>query len=539
MAAGAGDSPDARGGDGMTALESTPGAPLPDDGSGGTGSELPALPRPRGDFSVVPDLEPDDYRDVNDYDEDSALGDTARTRWMAKYANSIAIADGITAVVATTSALLLVSPRPSQAVTIALLLLVPFAWLGSLTMARCYEPRFLGKGTDDLLRLLDVALKLMGVVAVLSLLAQNPVARTFTIVAFPILIGVGLITRLVAHTIQVRAQARGIAVHRALVVGTERATAEMLRRLAQRNDHSVRIVGALVDRSREDHVEGVPIVGHSHDVRRALEDCEADTLIVAAWSTFSQQELRHLSWTLEDSKVDVLVTPNLTDVAGSRISVRPVVGLPLLHVERPEFSGSRRVVKALFDRSVAAISLLFLSPFLLGLAIAVRLDSPGPAFFKQTRVGRNGRVFRMVKLRTMHVDADAMLETLQESNEHGDGPLFKMKDDPRITRVGSVLRRTSLDELPQLINVVRGEMSLVGPRPLIIEEDRHIVGHGRRRLDITPGLTGLWQVMGRSDIPFAEMVTLDYLYVTNWSLWGDLKLLARTLPAVTRGRGAY
>jgi exopolysaccharide biosynthesis polyprenyl glycosylphosphotransferase len=519
----------------MTALESTPGAPLPDDSSGDSG-EGSAIPRPRGDFSVVPDLEPDDY---SDYDEDSALGDTARTRWMAKYANSIAIADGITAVVATTSALLVVSPRPSQAVTIALLLLVPFAWLGALTMARCYEPRFLGKGTDDLLRLLDVALKLMGVVAVLSLLAQNPVARTFTIVAFPILIGVGLITRLVAHTIQVRAQARGIAVHRALVVGTERATAEMLRRLAQRNDHSVRIVGALVDRSREDHVEGVPIVGHSHDVRRALEDCEADTLIVAAWSTFSQQELRHLSWTLEDSKVDVLVTPNLTDVAGSRISVRPVVGLPLLHVERPEFSGSRRVVKALFDRSVAAISLLLLSPFLLGLAIAVRLDSPGPAFFKQTRVGRNGRVFRMVKLRTMHVNADAMLEALQESNEHGDGPLFKMKDDPRITRVGSVLRRTSLDELPQLINVLLGQMSLVGPRPPLPTEVAQYGDDVHRRLLVKPGMTGLWQVSGRSDLDWDESVRLDLYYVENWSFLMDVSIISQTFRAVIKARGAY
>ena len=507
----------------MTALESTPNSPLPDDGSDADLPGLPPLPRPRADFSVVPDLDLDL--------DDAPLGDTARTRWMTKYANSIAIADGITAVVATTVALLLVAPRPSQAVTVALLLLVPFGWLGALTMARCYEPRFLGKGTDDLRRLLDVALKLMGVVAVLALASQNQVARTLTIVAFPILIGVGLISRFVAHQVQDRAQARGVAVHRALVVGTERATAEMLRRLAKRNDHSVRIVGALVDRSREDHVEGVPIVGHSHDVRRALEDCEADTLIVAAWSTFSQQELRHLSWALEDSKVDVLVTPNLTDVAGSRISVRPVVGLPLLHVERPEFTGSRRVVKGLFDRSVAAISLALLSPFLLGLAIAVRLDSPGPAFFKQTRVGRNGRVFRMVKLRTMHVDADKMLEALRDSNEHGDGP--------RITRVGSVLRRTSLDELPQLFNVLLGQMSLVGPRPPLPAEVAQYGDDVHRRLLVKPGMTGLWQVSGRSDLDWDESVRLDLYYVENWSFLMDVSIISQTFRAVIKARGAY
>jgi lipopolysaccharide/colanic/teichoic acid biosynthesis glycosyltransferase len=185
--------------------------------------------------------------------------------------------------------------------------------------------------------------------------------------------------------------------------------------------------------------------------------------------------------------------------------------------------------------------LAVLSPLFAFIALRIKLEAPGPVFFRQERIGNRGRRFRIYKFRSMYMDADAHKGDVGHLNKHDEtGPtMFKIPEDPRITPFGRTLRKWSMDELPQLINVVRGEMSLVGPRPLIIEEDRHIVGHGRRRLDLTPGLTGLWQVMGRSDIPFAEMVTLDYLYVTNWSLWGDLKLLARTLPAVTRGRGAY
>jgi lipopolysaccharide/colanic/teichoic acid biosynthesis glycosyltransferase len=182
-----------------------------------------------------------------------------------------------------------------------------------------------------------------------------------------------------------------------------------------------------------------------------------------------------------------------------------------------------------------------LSPLFALIALRIKLEAPGPVFFRQERIGWRGRRFRIYKFRSMYIDADQRKHDFGALNKHAeDGPtMFKIREDPRVTPFGRTLRKWSLDELPQLINVVRGEMSLVGPRPLIIEEDRHIVGHGRRRLDLTPGLTGLWQVVGRSDIPFAEMVTLDYLYVTNWSLWGDLKLLARTLPAVTRRRGCY
>jgi exopolysaccharide biosynthesis polyprenyl glycosylphosphotransferase len=218
--------------------------------------------------------------------------------------------------------------------------------------------------------------------------------------------------------------------------------------------------------------------------------------------------------------------------------VRPVVGLPLLHVERPEFTGSRRVAKGLFDRLVALTAVLLLSPVLLGLALAVRLDSRGPAFFLQTRVGRNGRTFRMVKFRSMHVNADQMLADLQSDNE-GAGPLFKMKEDPRITRVGSLLRRTSLDELPQLFNVLTGSMSLVGPRPPLPAEVAQYGDDVHRRLLVKPGMTGLWQVSGRSDLDWEESVRLDLYYVENWSFFMDISIISQTFRAVLAARGAY
>jgi exopolysaccharide biosynthesis polyprenyl glycosylphosphotransferase len=457
---------------------------------------------------------------------------------MARFARTIAVTDLLVSVVATWISLVVRGGTPTGVEVALLVVLVPLAVLGVCTLARCYEPRFLGDGSDDYRRLLDVAVKLMAVAGVIALVSENELARRIALVMFPLFIVGASLSRYIGHRIEARARRRGVAMHRALVVGTERATAEMMRRLSTRDDHSFQVVGALVDRSRQDVIEGVPVVGMSTDVRRALDTHDADTLIVAAWSTFSQQELRHLSWALEDSKVDVLVSPNLTDVAGSRISVRPVVGLPLLHVERPEFTGSRRVAKGLFDRSVAGLALLLLSPVILGLAIAVRLDSRGPAFFKQTRVGRNGRTFRMIKLRTMHVNADALLAQLHADNEAA-GPLFKMKDDPRITRVGSLLRRTSLDELPQLFNVLLGAMSLVGPRPPLPAEVAQYGDDVHRRLLVKPGMTGLWQVSGRSDLDWDESVRLDLYYVENWSFLMDLTIISQTFRAVLAARGAY
>jgi exopolysaccharide biosynthesis polyprenyl glycosylphosphotransferase len=508
----------------MTTLDSSSSTHLTDDTSSGFAT---SLPRQRTDLDT-PGVRV----------EPTPLGDTTRTRWMTRFARSVIAADLVAAVVAGWIALAVTKQDPTLLQWVLCLVVLPLGIVGACALSHGYEPRFLGVGTDDYRRLLDVALKLMAFVGVVALISERELARSVALVMFPIFILAALLIRFVGHLVQSRARAHGVAVHRALVIGTERATAEMMRRISTRDDHPFQVVGALVDRSRQDVIEGVPVVGMSSDVRRAIDLHDADTLIVAAWSTFSQQELRHLSWALEDSKVDVLVSPNLTDVAGSRISVRPVVGLPLLHVERPEFTGSRRVAKGLFDRVVALAALLVLSPVLLGLALAVRLDSRGPALFTQTRVGRSGRTFKMIKFRSMHVDADDMLAELREANE-GAGPLFKMKDDPRITRVGALLRRTSLDELPQLLNVVTGSMSLVGPRPPLPDEVAQYGDDVHRRLLVKPGMTGLWQVSGRSDLDWEESVRLDLYYVENWSFLMDISIISQTFRAVLAARGAY
>jgi exopolysaccharide biosynthesis polyprenyl glycosylphosphotransferase len=246
-----------------------------------------------------------------------------------------------------------------------------------------------------------------------------------------------------------------------------------------------------------------------------------------------------MSWRLEGSGVTVVVAPQLTDIAGPRIHVRPVAGLPLLHIEQPEFRGMRRVIKSGIDRAVALVALLLLSPLLLGVAACVRLTSKGPALFKQVRVGAQGSHFTMLKFRSMRSDAEAQLAALRALNENGDGLLFKMKDDPRITGVGKWLRRFSLDELPQLINVLFGQMSLVGPRPPLPSEVERYGGDVSRRLLVKPGLTGLWQISGRSELPWDEAVRLDLHYVENWSVALDFMILWKTVGAVLHGRGAY
>jgi exopolysaccharide biosynthesis polyprenyl glycosylphosphotransferase len=221
--------------------------------------------------------------------------------------------------------------------------------------------------------------------------------------------------------------------------------------------------------------------------------------------------------------------------------VHDLAGLPLISLNRPTLSRSSRLLKRALDLTVGVTALLLLSPFLLFAAWRIKATSPGPVFFRQERMGAGGRRFRIYKFRSMYADADERKPEVAHLNmhAHGEPQMFKISDDPRITPFGRFLRRWSLDELPQLFNVLRGEMSLVGPRPLILDEDEHIRGRHRRRLNLTPGVTGLWQVLGRSEIPFSEMVSLDYLYVTNWSLWGDVKLLCRTVPVVLARRGAF
>ena len=325
-----------------------------------------------------------------------------------------------------------------------------------------------------------------------------------------------------------------------LVVGTGRIARRVVEKLAARPEYGIRVVGFVDDDPLTDHIGDAPYLGETDELERLVGRARRpprDPRVLAR----RRQPRRRSRAALQSGRRAGRRGPAPVRSAGSKTQVHELDGLPLVSLHAPRLPRSARFVKRVLDLVVAVIMLALLSPLFAFIALRIKLEAPGPVFFRQERIGNRGRRFRIYKFRSMYIDADARKGDVGHLNKHDEsGPtMFKIPEDPRITPFGRTLRKWSLDELPQLINVVRGEMSLVGPRPLIIEEDRHIVGHGRRRLDLTPGLTGLWQVMGRSDIPFAEMVTLDYLYVTNWSLWGDLKLLARTLPAVMRGRGAY
>jgi exopolysaccharide biosynthesis polyprenyl glycosylphosphotransferase len=265
---------------------------------------------------------------------------------------------------------------------------------------------------------------------------------------------------------------------------------------------------------------------------------EVDTVAVLPCPELDGPALRRLGWALEKTQAELLLAPAITDIVGTRVQIRPVCGLPLLHMERPELKGVRRLTKSLFDRTAAGLGVLVLLPVLLGIALAVKVTSRGPVFFQQERVGRGGRTFSMLKFRSMVTGADSMVDDLVPESD-GNGVLFKKKDDPRVTRVGRFMRRYSLDELPQLITVLRGDMSLVGPRPpLPIEVERYGIEMHRRFL-VKPGLTGLWQVSGRSDLSWADSVRIDVHYVENWSLTFDFMILWKTVGAVLRGRGAY
>jgi exopolysaccharide biosynthesis polyprenyl glycosylphosphotransferase len=326
--------------------------------------------------------------------------------------------------------------------------------------------------------------------------------------------------------------------HRVLVLGDAGHVDHLVQELKRSPGAGYAVVGVcLPSGGPETQVADVPVVGSLATVISAIDALRADTIAVTATPGITAPVLRRLAWELEDRDVDMILAPALTDVAGPRIHVQPVAGLPLLHVAQPEFSGPRRLVKNTFDAGVAAVAVVVLSPVLLAVAVAVKLTDRGPVLFRQIRVGRTGEEFNAYKFRSMVVDAERRLPELRGPNE-GAG-LFKMRDDPRVTRIGRFLRRYSLDELPQLFNVLKGQMSLVGPRPPLPAEVAQYPNEMRRRLLVKPGITGLWQVSGRSDLSWDESVRFDLYYVENWSLTSDLIILWRTVRAVFRGTGAY
>lgn len=325
-----------------------------------------------------------------------------------------------------------------------------------------------------------------------------------------------------------------------LIVGTGSVARRVAEKLASRPEYGLEVVGFMDDDPLELPEEGPPHLGEQRRLEQIVRAYGIERVIVA-FSKASGDAHVELLRRCADLGVHVDIVPRMFEVIGSRSVVHNVAGIPLVSIKPPRLSWPARILKRSMDLTISSLAVIGLAPFFAFAALRIKTESKGPVFYRQERMGAGGKPFRIYKFRSMYLDADERKLDIEHLNKHREeGPrMFKIPDDPRITRFGRFLRAWSLDELPQLFNVLKGEMSLVGPRPLILDEDKHIIGHRRRRLNITPGLTGLWQVLGRSDIPFSEMVGLDYLYVTNWSLWGDVKLLFHTVPVILRRRGAY
>jgi exopolysaccharide biosynthesis polyprenyl glycosylphosphotransferase len=417
---------------------------------------------------------------------------------------------------------------------------VLIVWPLVLWATGAYSERVFSAGSEEYRLVGRAGLSLVAGAALLSAAAARELPGSAVLVIPPALVVWTLVVRYSARTQLSRLRARRCCTKRVVLVGRGGAVLDLAALLGRDTYMGLEVVAVCVtrdDRARVAGALGVP-VGDLDEVRDVALRHAADTVAVTSASETAAQYLRRLSWELEGTGLEVLVAPGLIEVAGPRLHIRPFEGLPLLTVEAPRFTGWQRVVKGIVDRSVAGLALVLLSPLLLGIALAVKLADGGPVLFLQTRVGVHGRPFTMVKFRSMTVDADRRLEAVRTEN-FSDGLLFKARNDPRVTPVGRWLRQFSLDELPQLLNVLTGSMSLVGPRPPLPTEVERYDDSVRRRLLVKPGLTGLWQISGRSDLPWEEAVRLDLRYVENWSLAIDLLILWRTGRAVLSRSGAY
>lgn len=327
-----------------------------------------------------------------------------------------------------------------------------------------------------------------------------------------------------------------------IIVGTGHVARLLASKISKHPEYGLKVVG-FVDRDSGASLNGgepLPLIGSTSDLPELVRQHSVHRIAIA-FSTGSHEETLAVIRSMQRSDVQIDIVPRMFEVLGTNAQMHTVEGLPLVGLPTPRLSASSRFLKRSFDLVGALAGLLFLAPMLVITALLIKLDSRGPVFFRQVRMGEGEQTFRVFKFRTMVDDAESLKTEVAHLNMHlgADPRMFKAPNDPRVTRVGGFLRRWRIDELPQLLNVIRGEMSLVGPRPLILDEDQHVEHWARRRLNLKPGITGLWQVLGASDIPFDEMTKLDYLYVTNWSLREDLRLIMLTLPALARARSAY
>ncbi|RSM41527.1 UDP-phosphate galactose phosphotransferase [Actinoplanes sp. ATCC 53533] len=468
------------------------------------------------------------------------------SRWHRPYTLILIILDLVSAILASGLAVTFIQKSSSgfqgreDAFYFVAFVALPLGWIFTLWGNGSYDRRYLGLGSEEFKRVVRSSITVVAGVSLLAFATNTSLSRvTVAYVCVSAMIFILFCRYSARQVLHVARKRTGHGAHRMILMGTLPEALEVYKAVTRSPAAGLIPVAIhLTDGySAARGIETPVPVYAGRDVLALVREVGGDTIAVCGSASAEPGELRRLAWALEGTGVDLVVAPQLTDIAGPRVHIRPIEGLPLLHVEEPTLSGPGWLTKNLLDRVAAFLGLLFLTPVLAVIAIGIKMASPGPVFFRQPRVGHEGETFRVWKFRTMDVDAEERKATLEELNE-ADGMLFKLKEDPRIFRFGSKLRATSLDELPQLINVLKGEMSLVGPRPLPADDGDYL-GDVRRRLLVRPGITGLWQVSGRSDLSWDEAVRLDLYYVDNWSLTYDLSILWRTIWVVLKRKGAY
>ena len=450
------------------------------------------------------------------------------------------------ALVAPTMAALVVASGTELGTGARAMLLPPTigaGWLLALAIAGGYDARRARDFREESRSVAMAAVGLAAMIAVATHVLDARVPRPMFVLAVLGLPAVSLLARRAAHAWVAAARRHGDLLERTLVVGRIDHAEALWATLSGSPESGYDPVGICAfplpgQPLPPSSAGGVPIRPAATQLLTAVDGLEVDVVLLAAHAELSGMPLRRLTWALEERGIDLVISPGLLDVTRPRLAVHPCNGLPLLSVRRPAPHRTTQLAKAAYDRGLAALLLMLFAPVLLACALAVRLTSTGPVIYRQLRVGRHGRPFTILKFRTMVADADARRAALEGSSE-GNAVLFKLRRDPRLTPIGATLRRFSLDELPQLVNVLRGDMSLVGPRPPLPSETARYSADELRRLHARPGLTGLWQVSGRSDLNWEDSVRLDLRYVDNWSPLMDLHILLRTASAVLAGRGAY
>lgn len=414
--------------------------------------------------------------------------------------------------------------------------LLVIIWVLSLGWADSRSMRIVGFGTTEYIRVADASLRVFGAMAIGAYLLRVELARGFLLMSLPIGLAALILERMLWRKWLMHRRIRGEYCARVLLVGSERSVADTAAELRRQPEAGYRVVGACVPGGTKGAAvpnTRIPVLGDVNSIDQAMRTTTADTVVVTSTDRLPANKVKQISWGLEAGKQHLVIAPSIADIAGPRIHTRPVAGLPLIHVETPRFSRGQLFLKRSVDLVSSVLGVIVLSPVLAGLAIWVKVTSPGTVLFRQKRIGLHGREFEMLKFRSMVTNAEELLEELAAAErDSGNTVMFKMKDDPRVTKAGKFMRRFSLDELPQLFNVIGGSMSLVGPRPPLPSEVEQYADHVHRRFLAKPGITGLWQVSGRSTLSWEETVRLDLSYVENWSMLGDIVILAKTAKAV-------